>query len=490
MQPRDLFPASTSQRILHWYRRTPHAPAVLEHGRAFSYGDLAAGIVQWAHALAASSVRPGMLVGLQHPLRYLHLLLIEACEVLGATTVSLSAGDVASGDPILERCDFLCVQQAPPRAPEAGVLSLTQAVIDRVGHIPVVPGDLGMLDGRPPADRVVRLVRTSGTTGQSKVLAMTAAAMDRLAAKTLHMPDDPGTPWNFINLYDFTLRSALCETELALRLGLTAVSSSMETVFADMRRVNGFRITLVSGDARRMAAAIPPDWAGPQEGVVLVKGGALDARTRAVLRSRIAPHVYHSYGANEAHRIAMIREDGIGVLEPGMRSRIVDEAGAEQPLDTLGLIEVGPTLVDGYLWNEAETARCFRDGWYRTFDLGLMPAPDQVVVLGRADDMVSIGGVKFAPHGLEGRIRALPGLREAVLVARTLPDGEEELAVVLETDLPALTPGLQHEIVSILAGTVPRFRPWLLPDLPRTETGKVRRADIRRLVAPAAEGIF
>jgi len=441
--------------------------------------------VQWARALGESSVKPGMLVGLQHQNRYLHLLLIEACQLLGATSVSLSPADIAAHDPILDRCDVLCLQ-TPPERPSARLLVLDQAMIDQVGRQPIHTADIGMLDHAPAADAVVRLVRTSGSTGRAKVMAMTQAAMDKLLRKTLHMPRDPGHPWNFLNLYDFTLRSALRETEIALRLGLTAVMSSMETVFDDMRRVHGFRMTLVSGDALRLAGSIPPDWPGPRPGILSVKGGALNPAIRQTLREHVATHVYHNYATNETHRIAMIREDGIGEIEPGMLVRIVDEQGAERSPGLMGLIEVAPPLVDSYLWDEEATAIGFRDGWYRTYDLGVMPTPGELVVMGRADDMVSIGGVKFAPEAIERRIGALPGLREAVLLALTSRGGGEELAVALETDLTSLPPPLNREIVLILSGTVRSYRPYLLPSLPRTETGKVRRGALRDMLQSPA----
>jgi acyl-coenzyme A synthetase/AMP-(fatty) acid ligase len=494
--PAAAWLASTPQRILHWIERAPHAPAIIEPDATYGYGDLGVGIVQWARALAASAVGPGLLVGLQHEKRYLHLLLIQACQLLGATSVSLSRADIAAGDPILARCDFLCLQH-PTRPAEAGVLHLTQEIIDRVARLPVGPADLRLLDRCPSDSDILRLVRSSGSTGQPKVMAMSHAAMGRLLAKTLHLPNDPGYDWNVLNLYDFTLRSALQETEIALRLGLTAVSSTLETLWADMRRFPHCRVTLVAGDAIRLAARLGPDPAragvpaddnGPRAAVLSVKGGALPAAVRASLRQRVATHVYHSYAANETHRVAMIGDDGLGIVEPGMRVRITGEDGAEQPPRVIGRIEIAPPLVDAYLWDPAATAAAFRDGWYRSSDLGLMPEPGRLLYLGRSDDMVSIGGIKFAPHALEERIRALPGLRDAVLLALADRDGIETLAVVLETDMTRLEPPLREAIATILIGSASRFTPYLMASLPRTGTGKPRRAALRsRLAHPGRE---
>lgn len=451
---------------------------MIEHDATYCYGDVAAGIVQWTRALAASSVRSGMLVGLQCQPRYLQFLLIQACQILGATSVSLSPGDITGRDPILDRCDFLCLQR-PIERPRGGLLPLSQGVIDQVTQRPLTQTDLRLLDHCPAETDILRLVKTSGSTGRPKVMAMSHAAMNILLRKTLWFPDDPGYAWNFLNLYDFTLRSALRETEIALRFGQTAVASTMETVFADMRRFPAFRMTVVSGDAIRLAAAVPPDWPGPRAGVLSIKGGALPDATRSRLKQAVATHVYHSYGAIEIHRLSMIDEQGVGSVDPGMRVRIVDDDGADLPIGTIGQIEITPALVDRYLWDEEATALAFRDGWYRTRDLGFIPEPGRLVVLGRADDMVNIGGVKFAPQARENRIKSLPGIRDAVLLAVPAADGIEQLVVAVETDMTHLTPPLERAILEILAGTAHHGTLRLLANLPRTETGKVQRQALR-----------
>lgn len=467
--------------------RTPHAPAFIEPDATYGYGDLGVGIVQWTRALAGCGVGPGVLVGIRHDRRYLHFLLIQACQLLGATSVSLSAADLASQDPILGRCQLVCVPDTGAPA-QAGVLVLTQAVIDQVSRLPLTHADLLMLDRCPADGDIVRLVKTSGTTGRAKVLAMTQGAMNRLLAKTLRFPDDPGHAWNVLNLYDFTLRSALMETEIALRFGQTAVTTAMPTLLADMRRFSAFRLTMVSGDAIRLAASLPADWKGPRAGLLSIKGGALPEATRTILRQRVVTHIYANYGANETHRVAIIGEDGVGQVEPDMRVRILGENGAEVPFGVIGEIEVTPPLVDAYAWDEEATAAAFHDGWYRTRDIGMMPEPGRLIVLGRGDEMVTIGGVKVAPQALETRLRGLPGIRDAVLLGLPTPHGIEDLVVVLECDMQRLPPPLIQAMTAILAGVVGHFRPILLPTLPRTETGKLRRADLRAALAARMPG--
>jgi acyl-coenzyme A synthetase/AMP-(fatty) acid ligase len=150
------------------------------------------------------------------------------------------------------------------------------------------------------------------------------------------------------------------------------------------------------------------------------------------------------------------------------------------PPGSAGLIEARtPLMVDGYLWNPAATEAAFIDGWYRTSDVGIMPAPGTLIVLGRADNMLNIGGVKVPPEPLEARIRALDGVRDAVLLASPGALGMNELTVVLEAGPSGLPATVRDGLTRILAPVARTFRLRVEPALPRTLTGKVRREAIR-----------
>jgi len=116
-----------------------------------------------------------------------------------------------------------------------------------------------------------------------------------------------------------------------------------------------------------------------------------------------------------------------------------------------------------------------------------MPDAERLVVLGRADDMVSIDGIKFAPVPIEGRIRVLPGLRDAALIAGRDQSSREILFVVLETDMAPPPAPVIGEIKAILAGRVRSFVFRVVPALPPTETGKLRRERCGRWSLPGLD---
>lgn len=484
---------STPQCIRHWIERQGDAPAIIERDRTVTYRELGVGIVRFVKALRASSMQPDMLAGIVCEDRLVHLRLLLACEILGVTTVSLPRSAIVTNDPILARCDTLCLgaEQAPDQVrPAGGLLHLSRSFLAWTESLPFTPADLTLLDHRPADDTVVTLVRTSGSTGRPKVLAMTHGMTRRLIERTTWQPDDPGYAWNFLNLYNFTNRSSYQESAIALRRGRVLVLSGMDTVFADMNRFGQFRTTLVSGDAVRLAQSIPAGWSGPRAGLVHIKGGALGPRVRARLRALVVRHVYHNYGANEVSRLTILDDDDVGTLLPGVAIRIMTEAGQPAPPGETGLIEArAPGMVTSYLWDPETSGQAFQDGWYRTGDIGFMPAPDRLVVLGRADDWVNLGGIKFAPGPIEHRIAELPGIEDAVLLSVPTPSGQDVLHVVLQSADASVAQRHRDALITILSGHVDQFIPVVRPSLPRTETGKVRRMVLRHQLAQRSDAV-
>jgi acyl-coenzyme A synthetase/AMP-(fatty) acid ligase len=480
---------STTQCILHRLRSNPDALAVIEQNGWYSYADMAAGIARYVKALRATGLRSGMLVGIECDYRYIHLTVILACGIVEATVVSLSANDIAARDSILERCDLLCLKTELAEPPaKAGLFPLTQEAIDRIARIPVGAADFDLLDHCPTDDAILSLIKTSGSTGRPKVLAVSYEKTKRRMDHTLDFPNDPGFGWNFLNLYGFNLRSACVESMAALRVGGTVVSSQLWSLWDDMRRFDEFRTTLLSGDAVRLAHAIPKDWSGPRTGVIHIKGGALPASIRETLNLRIASHVYLSYGAIEISRLATIDGNGNYELTPGSNARIVAADGRETAPGEIGTIEAkSDMMLDAYLWDEAASRAAFRDGWYCTNDLGYMLESGQFVVLGRADDVVILGGNKFSPLMVEQEIREIDGVEDAVLIAIPDRSGTDVAHLVLQSADPRIFARIEAHVVTLLSGYVPMFQHHALAALPRTETGKVRRLELRRMLSNPLE---
>jgi len=81
--------------------------------------------------------------------------------------------------------------------------------------------------------------------------------------------------------------------------------------------------------------------------------------------------------------------------------------------------------------------------WFRTGDLGRLDSSGRLVVRGRADDVINTGGHKVVPGEVATVLQTCPGVRDVAVVGQPDPEwGERVIAVVVPTD-PADPPALE-----------------------------------------------
>lgn len=169
----------------------------------------------------------------------------------------------------------------------------------------------------------------------------------------------------------------------------------------------------------------------------------------------------------------------IGQAAPGVEMRIVDADHRPLGVGKVGQIALrGLKISPGYLNNPAETARKFLpDGWLLTGDQGRLLEDDNVVILGRFDDMIVSGGLNVQPAEVERELSLYPGVAQcAAFGVKSERWGQEvRLAVV-----PAAGATVDADAVRQFLRT--RLDPYKIPkqvhimdQLPRTAVGKVQR---------------
>lgn len=162
--------------------------------------------------------------------------------------------------------------------------------------------------------------------------------------------------------------------------------------------------------------------------------------------------------------------------------RIVGPGGEPRPAEVEGEIQArGPECCVGYadaaLSREAFTA----DGWFRTGDLGWLDPDGYLHVTGRVKDIVIRKGEKFSVRELEELIGRHPGVADVAVVA--LPDprtGERACAVVVTRGAPLSLAALAEYLRAqgVAAQKLPE-QLEIVSELPRTDSGKIHRAELR-----------
>ncbi|MEQ6900444.1 AMP-binding protein [Nocardioides sp. YIM 152588] len=175
-----------------------------------------------------------------------------------------------------------------------------------------------------------------------------------------------------------------------------------------------------------------------------------------------------------------------GYARTGMTISIQDGEGNELPPGERGEIcVVGPAVFPGYLDNDAANEKSFRDGWFRTGDLGLLDEHGMLFITGRASDMYISGGSNIDPREVEEKILTHPQVRAVGVVGAPDADwGEVGFAVaVVEGGLTA------EELTAWCREHMARYKApkliHLVDQLPTTAYGKVTTPLLRELLREA-----
>jgi len=150
--------------------------------------------------------------------------------------------------------------------------------------------------------------------------------------------------------------------------------------------------------------------------------------------------------------------------------------------ETGELTVCSPHVSHGYWQDDEATRAVLRDGWLRTGDLARRGADGLFYLNGRASDMLISGGFNIQPAEVESVLSAVPGIREVAVVG--LPDdvwGERVVAVIAGDETRNRQRELRARVHPLLGFRTPKQWVWW-ERLPRNATGKVDRAEVRRLL--------
>ena len=427
----------------HWLSgaagRHPDRVAVEAPGESVTYRELLLRAVRAAGSLHMRGVRRGEPVALLLEPGLPFVEALHGCLLLGAPAVPIDPRLAKrERDAVLREIE---VRVERPMRGETGVFQLPDA---------------------PEREQVALVMHTSGTTGKPKPVAITYGnirANARGLAQAMRLTGDERwlspLPLAHVGGLMVVLRSTLMAT--------TAVLSPPpfdERETAAQLRDGGITIvSLVPTQLQRLldVGATP----GPALRRVLLGGGPMPRTLLERARAAGFP-VCPSYGLTQACST-------VTVAEPG------DVESAGRPLPGVGVAITG----EGEIVVSGGTVNAL--GSLRTGDLGHIDAQGRLVVTGRKGDVMISGGENVAPVEVEAVLAEHPDVAEAAVFARPHALwGDAITALVVPREGAELAQG------ALRAHCLERLAPFKVPkafelvdELPRTETGKVRRADLR-----------
>jgi acyl-CoA synthetase (AMP-forming)/AMP-acid ligase II len=171
-----------------------------------------------------------------------------------------------------------------------------------------------------------------------------------------------------------------------------------------------------------------------------------------------------------------------GFERTGMQVSIQDNAGCElQPDETGEICVCGPAVFAGYYDNPDANAKAFRDGWFRTGDLGHLDEEGFLYITGRASDMYISGGSNVYPREIEEKMLTHPAVAEVAILG--VPDrtwGEVGVAVCVLRPDARLD---ERDLLTWMDGKVSRYklpkRVFFWDALPKSGYGKITKLAVR-----------
>jgi acetyl-CoA synthetase len=217
-------------------------------------------------------------------------------------------------------------------------------------------------------------------------------------------------------------------------------------------------------------------------------GEPLEAETIAVWRAATGLEAADGYGQTETGHISgnhvgvPIREGSMGKPLPGLETRIVPSEGANSEGLTAGELQLraasSPTFFSRYLDGERSEGE-----WWPTGDLVREDADGYLFFEGRGDDIILSSGYRIGPFEVESALLSHPAVAEAAAVAAPDPERGAVVRVIVVPREREPSEQLARELQEhCKRETAPYKFPRIVEfaaELPKTSSGKIRRAQLR-----------
>jgi benzoate-CoA ligase family protein len=251
--------------------------------------------------------------------------------------------------------------------------------------------------------------------------------------------------------------------------------------------------------ARMLRADLPADTFGSLRAAVSA-GERLPAEIYHAYRDRFGVEILDGMGATEtvfmvlSNRPGQSRPGSSGTPVPGTEVRLLDAEGREVAPGEEGVLHARTPSASPFYWKRVDhSRRTFVGEWFRTGDVYSRDADGFYFHHGREDDFFKVAGQWVAPAEVESALLSHPDVAEAGVVGMEEPGGLTKSFAFVVPKEPVVAPErLVSEVAGLAAAKLASHqRPraiYVVPELPRTATGKLQRFRLREQAAERAAG--
>jgi long-chain acyl-CoA synthetase len=483
-----IYAHSLGRAFRYYTQRT----ALVADGAAVSFKALHERVRNIAAALAANGVAAGDRLALLLPNSLEYLELVYACSWLGVTAVPINARlSTAEIDRLL--------LDAKPRGlvrhsslPNPAVLLPWQHVLDEK------PWDFRNDSCPDPVydpEAILALIYTSGTTGRPKGVMVTHA---NILANVDHLSYWMGYREGGVYLHAAPIFHI---ADFPAMFSAPAFGASQLTIpkftpqgFCELVERERVTHTVLVPTMLNLLTQIPEGKPYDLSSLEVLAYGGSPMAPELVRRTRkLLPNVklLQCYGLSETGFLTGLKDQehveaklvSCGRPCPGIDLRVEDETGKEVEVGQRGeLVVRGANVMRGYWNNLEDSALAFRNGMFRTGDIGYQDSDGYFYILDRLKDMIVTGGENVYSGEVEAVIYTLPAVHEVAVFG--IPDskwGELVMACVVLKPGKALAANelVDHCRHSLATYKIPRRVEFLNTELPKNGSGKIVKRALR-----------
>ncbi|MGJ8545969.1 MAG: acyl-CoA synthetase [Sulfitobacter sp.] len=232
---------------------------------------------------------------------------------------------------------------------------------------------------------------------------------------------------------------------------------------------------------------------------VIYAGAPMYRADQKVALARLGPVLVQYFGLGEVtgnitvlpcaeHHMddAQMRLGSCGMERSGMEISIQSDEGEElAPFKTGEICVSGPAVFAGYYNNPDANAKAFRNGWFRTGDLGHLDEAGYLYITGRSSDMYISGGSNVYPREIEEKMLSHPALSEVAVLG--VPDEKwGEVGVAVCVCKPGQTVS-EADLAAFLKDKVSSYKQprqfYFFDEMPKSSYGKITKKLIRETLA-------
>lgn len=327
-------------------------------------------------------------------------------------------------------------------------------------------------------DMPMRYVMTSGTTGSPKAVTFTG---DNIEGRLNHLHSYWADERPELNFMGLSTTGGFFTALAALQHGYPYMAEVAVNLSALQRAID-YQVKVLAGSPAQIGQALKlireHNLQLPSLVEVRVAGSLPSQKLVSAIHESLGVPIKSVYGSTEGGGVAMVllepgdNTSDVGNLVSGIELEIETDAG------TSGKIRYrGRGVSSGYLESSSKD-ESFMDGWFYPGDRGHISDNGHVILEGRTDELMNVGGTKLNPEKVEELAKDYIGVIDAAVCLIEIQAGIEEVAISVVG-----SPGVDlRGLDQMLRAKLPIGHPTVFTrsqQIPRNRMGKIIRNELK-----------